>query len=760
MMTGCRSSGYPERKLDGPHNGTHMKLAIKGMAFLSAATLSLAQMPATVFVGTVYNIFHEEFATDEEFFVQVDRDIALMKASNITHVMIFPMSQWDTDAKQLLWTRTDYLVKKIEDSGMKFVPLMLKEEQCSYYFPMWKFKEIPGLWEEYNRNNGNKNNRENVDFADPRIYPLVEEYFNAVIGRYGKSPALSFYNIWNEPHYSSSAPHVMERYRTWLQKKYGTLSALRRAWGKEYSDWDQVSPFLNDNWNSTMPQIDWTMFRNELNGDLLHQLVQTLRKYDTLHPVNANPVGTPWANFNSFGMYNVDNLPIADNDDLDGISYYPDGWEREHGLEPCPFWLHNLTFTTIRSASGNKNFILTELYTNAQNGLALNGYLSREFTEELAWTALANDCKGIIYWKWLPFMRGRQSLGRGLTRVDGELAPRGEAVKELGSVLKKYGPLLYRAHLKKPRAAILVDMVGLLKTLEQTTEPSTSKFMFESTAGIFKALYEGNITVDLVRMDRPIDLQTLLQYKIIYLPFQIVMRREVAQMLKAYVRQGGWLVADARTATIDEFDFAYHTSPGAGLDELFGAVRPDWSAGKQSYTVRMGGEAGQAAFDITGKYFRDQLRPTPKVRVLGSFADNGEPAVIRNSYGKGAAILSAVPLGASYLDDPRNDVKRLLLEFARESGAVPEASFLSDDHAFLDIKVQTAGKEIIIYIVNSEERSTSGTVELIVDHKQIKSVRDIRSNKDVPFHVRSGKLTIPLEVHPHLAMVLLIQASS
>ena len=263
-------------------------------------------------------------------------------------------------------------------------------------------------------------------------------YFKAVIERYGKSPALSFYNIWNEPHYSSAAKHVIERFQKWLQAKYGTLSSLRRAWGKEYSDWDQVSPFLTDNWNSSMPQIDWIMFRNELNGALLHQLVQTLRKYDTVHPVNANPVGTPWANFNNYGWFNIDNVPIADNDDIDGISYYPDGWEREHNLEPCPFWLHNLTFNTIRSASRKKNYILTELYTNAQNGLALNGYLDRGFTEDLAWTALANDCKGMIYWKWLPFMRGRQSLGRGLTQVDGDLASRGEAAKNMGLVIKKY----------------------------------------------------------------------------------------------------------------------------------------------------------------------------------------------------------------------------------------------------------------------------------------------------------------------------------
>ncbi len=714
-------------------------------------------MPTTIFVGTVYSIFHEEFATDEEFFKQVDRDIALMKESNITHVMIFPMSQWDPDTKQLLWKRTDYLVKKIEDAQMKFVPLMLKEEQCSHYFPIWKFREIPGLWEEYNLNNGNKNNRENVDFADPRVYPLVDEYFKAVIERYGKSPALSFYNIWNEPHYSSAAKHVIERFQKWLQAKYGTLSSLRRAWGKEYSDWDQVSPFLTDNWNSSMPQIDWIMFRNELNGALLHQLVQTLRKYDTVHPVNANPVGTPWANFNNYGWFNIDNVPIADNDDIDGISYYPDGWEREHNLEPCPFWLHNLTFNTIRSASGKKNYILTELYTNAQNGLALNGYLDRGFTEDLAWTALANDCKGMIYWKWLPFMRGRQSLGRGLTQVDGDLASRGEAAKNMGLVIKKYGETLYQAHLKKAQVAILVDMVGLLKTLEQTTEPSTNKFMFESNAGLFKAFYEDNITVDMVRTDRGLDLQTLKQYKIIYLPFQIVMRREVAEVLKAFVRQGGWVVADARTATLDELDFAYQTSPGAGLDELFGAVRPDWLGQKTSFKVRMNGADDQPAFEFDGKFFRDQLRLTGKAKVLGTFTDNGEPAVIQNHYGNGMAILSAVPLGASYYGEPGNAVNELLLDFAKESGVTPDASFRSDDNAFLNLKVHIVDNAFILYIINSENRSAAGTIEMDVNGRKIKSIKDALSEQDISFGQKDGRLIIPLEVHQHQVMVLLIQ---
>ena len=724
--------------------------------FISFSSGLLGQGANKIFLGTVYNIFHEEYATDQQFFEQVDKDIASMKAANIDHVMIFPMSQWDPETKQLLWKRTDYLVKKVETTGMKFIPLMLKEEQCRHYFPIWKFKEIDGMWERYNQRNEKKNNRNDIDFADPDIFPLVEDYFRAVITRYGKSPALSFYNIWNEPHYTSDADHVIERYRKWLQKKYSSLSNLRSAWGDDYTDWSQVSPFLNENWYSSMPQIDWIQFRNELNGLLLGELITTLRKYDTRHAVNANPVSTPFTNFGNFGYYNTDNWVFTPYNDLNGISYYPDGWEREQNGEACPFWMHNYTFNTIRCASGEKNYILTELFTNTQNGLALNGYLTKKDISLLAWTALANDCKGMIYWKWEPFMRGRQTLGRGLCTTDGTLTPRGEAVKEFGKIIQQYGKTLFQAKLKKPQAAILVDIVGLIKTLEQSTEKATSKFMYESIAGTFKALYENNITVDILRMDREINLEILKPYKILFLPFQIVMRQEVADVLKEYVRLGGWIIADARTATLNELDFVYRINPGAGMDTLFGAVRTDWVGQKDYWKVVINENRSDPSYTVNGKYFRESFHRTGKTDVIGTFADDDSPAVIKHQFGKGAAILSAIPLGGSYYGKPDNPVNKLLCTFIKEAGVRTEARFISKDKSLLDLKVHDGEKNKIIYAINTEDHSKSGVIEILTGSSLIKSVKNIITNENMKFTQDTGILSIPVTIDKQSAQVFLI----
>ena len=540
-------------------------------ALVAALAAARGETPADRLVlGTVYNIFPEEFATDADFFHQVDRDLPAIAAAGFTHVMIFPMSEWDPDTHALRWTRTDYLVHRIEALHLKFVPLLLKEEQCSHYFPIWKFQEL-GLWDARNVDNGNPNNRENVDFADPRIRPLVDDYLRAVAGRYGSSPALAFYNLWNEPHYQSTAPHVLARFRTWLQHKYGTLAALRRAWGDDFSDWSQVSPLLTDDWNSSMPGIDWRLFRNELDGDLLAELREVVRRCDPHHPVNANPVGTPFASFGPFGGYNTDNWQFTPAEDFAGASYYPDAWARAHGLDRAPAWFHDLNFTVFRCAAAPKDYILTELYTNAKTGLTLGGYLDADTARELAWTAFANDCKGLIYWKWDPFRRGRQSLGRGLVDLEGRLAPRGEAVASVAAAVGRHEALIRTARLAPAQIAIAVDMVGLLKVLQQPAEPRTQNFMYESIAGVFQALDRANLTVDLLRVDRGVSLADLQRYHAVILPFQVVIRRDFATALRAYVEGGGHVLADARTGTLDEQDFAYAPSPGAGLADLFGA---------------------------------------------------------------------------------------------------------------------------------------------------------------------------------------------
>lgn len=718
------------------------------IALASIASIPMAANTPELFIGTVYNIFHDEYATDADFFARVDQDLPAIKDANITHVLVFPMSQWDTDTRQLDFHRTDYVIHKIEELGLKFVPLMLKEEQNSHYFPIWKLKETPGLWEQHTGQGDATNTRENVDFADARVLPLVRDYFKAVTARYGDSPALAFYNVWNEPHYSSTAPHVVARFRDWLKLKYSDLRTLNRIWGETYDDWEQVTPLVNDDWDSSMPGIDWVLFRNELNGMLLGELVTILRDYDPDAIVNANPVNTPFVDFGRFGSYSTDQWVYTPYTDFGGASYYPDGWDRANSPGLQPAWRHNMTFNVYRNAAGPKGYILTELYTNAKNGLTIGGYLDAEKAGHLAWLAIANECKGLIYWKWLPFMRGRQSLGRGLCLVDGSLAPRGRAVEAVASVVAANRELLDAGRMLPAQAAMVVDMVGLQKVMLQQIDPRTQTFMYESIAGVFQSLDAQNVTVDILRADRGIDAAQLSQYKVVFLPFQVVMRRDLAPILKQYVLDGGTLIADSRTATLDEHDFAYRNSPGAGLDALFGARRVDWVAEAVDHSVELDWP-GVFQGRVGARWFREQLEVKAGAEVLGRFTDTGEPAVIRNRYGKGQAILLAFPLGASALKGTvPGGAPALITSLAREAGVSPVVGIEGQAAAVPTLRVHRSGPDALVYVINNAEAPLDGQVWVDLPERWQAQVKELTQGQTVQASIDGQRIRIPVRLGP------------
>ena len=73
--------------------------------------------------------------------------------------------------------------------------------------------------------------------------------------------------------------------------------------------------------------------------------------------------------------------------------------------------------------------------------------------------------------------------------------------------------------------------------------------------------------------------------------------------------------------------------------------------------------------------------------------------------------------------------------------------------------MHTIDSTIIIYVINSENHPTSGTLEVNIDGKDIKDVKDILSEKEIPFEQKAGELSIPLQVRKNQVMVLLIHSS-
>lgn len=728
-------------------------------SLISLHSAGQVKIPETIVYGTVYNIFHDEYATEDDYRKTIAEDIKNIKDANLNLVMPFPLGQWDVETRRPDWERTDFLVDEVEQNELMLVPIMLKSTHRAY-LPMWKWLEIPGAVREFPEVS---RTTEDVKYTHPEVMKAVDDYFKNVVDRYDDRSSLVGYNIWNEPHYESLDSINIARFQDWLKAKYGNLKKLNRVWAEDYTEWDQITPLMRRNWESSMAVIDWDLFRYANNGKIAKWAKQTIRKYDKTRFITTNPVGTVINNPEN-NQWTVDGREIAPHTDVFGISFYPDKYANRH-KKSMPYWRYSCMYDVTRSDAGNKPYYLVEAQTNQQNGMGLFEFMSYEDIHLMSWIAFADDCKGIVFWKWNPFYRGQQAFGRGLTLYNGELAPRGKAAKDVGAVLKKHGSLLFDASVKQAEVGILYDIVALQKSMEAVGRPESENtsefFMNESFEGTYKALFERNVSTDVIRTDMPLDLKRLKKYKILFLPYQLVIRPEVADILSAYVQDGGWIVGDARTAVMDQYDFGFKNNPGAGLDEVFASRRLDLYAADSLFDAKVVDSAVftdeiSSGFDFQGIYFKDKLQVLDGGKVVANFTD-GDPAMVANKYGKGMAVLSAVPLGGSHYNDIRS-AGQIIGDLAIKAGVMPAAEVDSSEDQQIMVKVHENEKgENLVYLINLSPESFNGKITVPDVREKISRATEIIEDKIMDFNSENGNLILDISIPSNTSKVVWVQ---
>src|SRR5207248_6346825 len=156
-------------------------------------------------------------------------------------------------------------------------------------------------------------------------------------------------------------------------------------------------------------------------------------------------------------------------------------------------------------------------------------------------------------------------------------------------------------------------------------QPSLSKLgnaTRDSLMGLHRAFLEEQIPVDFVH---PLDVLggRLAQYRIVFLPYPVMLSRDVAEAITRYIQNGGTVVAEARLAWNDERGYSSDVVPGFNLAEVFGAreklIRPVETA---RLNVQVGALPGIHQQTATGEGFEEVLEPAAGTRVLAHFDDN------------------------------------------------------------------------------------------------------------------------------------------
>jgi beta-galactosidase len=537
-------------------------------------------------------------------------------------------------------------------------------------------------------------------------------FYAALANRVRRSPAFVGWDLWSEPHVINWAnptyipspefcfcKNTIARFRRWLQQKYADIDTLNAAWYRRYESWSDVEPGRMSTILSYTDYIDWKTFIADKLGEDLHDRYRSVKSVapETIVTSHAASVGL-FASPNHWEGQS-DDWTMARQVDYYGTSFYP---KHSAFVDRDVVWRGALLdFTrSFGFSGGRRGFYVGELQAGFGTiALNVSPTVTPNDLRVWAWSALARGAKGVNFYAYYPMSSGYESGGFGLIQLDGTITERARAAGEVARVVDRNQKLFLDARPVAAEVAVVYNPMAHFVGGRQRAaayggpQGEVAGIERDSLLGVYRALFPRNVPIDYVHIAE-LSADLLRPYKLVILPYPLMLPEASAAALKAYVQNGGALVAEARLGWSNERGNASERIPGMGLWEVMGCRETDVQMGAAGRT-----ELRWSAADILkpgevlpARWYEETLEPlSPSARVVASFA-NGRPAAVLSTYGKGRTLMLGSYVSAAYQSAPSPAVERFysaLIDWAgvtlplKATGAQIEARMLESPAARL-----------------------------------------------------------------------------
>lgn len=468
--------------------------------------------------------------------------------------------------------------------------------------------------------------------------PAYREYSARIaeeIGKhYGANPYVAGFQIDNEPAQEGTGrchcSVCTGKFREYLKEKYHTIEEFNERsggifWSQDYTKFEQIQIPVNSIEVGAQQQIlafyenptvrlEFERFASD--SQIEYQDIQTriLKKYAK---------GFVTTNATGLATNSIDYYKSTKELDSYTFDYYP-------GLRNAS--VDSFPYAFARGVKDGKPFGVMEFMSGGGHRFSGSGRQQPNpgALKQAVFQSFAHGADLMLHFQYRTFPFGAEQLNYAIVDMDGVPRRRYFEMKETAELLKKLSA--YEEAEFANETAILLDYdAHWALRIKPVNDPIYEYLNY--CGQIYHDLQKEGIGADVVSYDTDLS-----KYKVVILPGAFILRKEYREKFKAYVSNGGTLIATFLTSVKNEDNVGYTESLPAGLTDLFGVtveeVEPIFADNVAH--VKLQTEAFDCVSEDSG--WCDLLGGGAK--MIGRYTDTykeGSGIVSENKYSKGTA---------------------------------------------------------------------------------------------------------------------------
>jgi beta-galactosidase len=436
---------------------------------------------------------------------------------------------------------------------------------------------------------------------------------------YAHHPALRMWHIGNEFGTVCYCDQCAERFRHWLQNRYGDLDGLNEAWGtafwsQRYCEWEEVIPPRQVQYVINPTQdLDYQRFASDLLLEGFKAERDIVRGANPAIPVTTNSM---------MFFKGTDLWRWAAEEDFTALDAYPDPNSPQAACDGA------MAQDLIRSVGGGKPWLMME-QTPGRAGFRHVATPKRPGLNRL-WSlqAVARGADGILHFQWRASKQGAERTHGAMlphagpdSRIFREVCDLG---KELGDLTDVLGTAV------AAEVAILLDWDSW-RGVELDHQPHSGFRYVDRIREYYTPLWQANVTVDFVHPEADLS-----RYKLVVAPNLYQVSDAAAENVIGYVERGGNLVLGPFSGVADPDERIRLGGYPAPFQELLGLrIEEYWPLpDDQPLTLR-----SELFGDFSATSWAEWLTADAGTALAEIAAGPlaGIPAIVRNAYGAGTA---------------------------------------------------------------------------------------------------------------------------